>query len=82
MYQTIHENIIVSGSFKNASFKPEKFEWNRKDFQIDEITSLHNLRDGGVKKRRYAVVSSGNLYLLEYNLDKETWILEQIWIEG
>jgi hypothetical protein len=82
MYQIIHENINVAGVFSNHRFNPRKFEWKRREYPIHKISSIHDLRDGGVKKRRYAVLSAGNLYLLEYNLDQETWILEQIWLEG
>lgn len=93
MYQTISEAIWVLGIFKNASpaqhptnrgagFTPKKFKWNNRDYPIEAITSVHDFKDGGVEKRRYAVVSAGNLYLLEYNRREETWTLEQIWIEG
>lgn len=82
MYQTITETISVSGVFENGSFAPKKFNWNKRSYSIEEVTSIHELRDGGVIKRRYAVLSSGNLYLLEYNRREETWILEQVWMEG
>lgn len=82
MYQTISEAITVLGVFQNFSFIPKKFKWNNRIYSVDEITSIHQLRDGGVEKRRYAVTSKGNLYLLEYNRQQETWKLVQIWYEG
>lgn len=82
MYQTISEKIRVLGVFRNASFTPQKFNWNGKTYTIEKITGTHNLKDGGVFKRRYAAASGGNLYLLEYNRQEETWTLEQIWMEG
>jgi hypothetical protein len=82
MYQTISETITVAGVFKNSSFVPRKFKWNNKIYAIDEITSTHELQDGGVKKKRYAVISKGNLYLLEYHRQDEAWKLIQIWYEG
>lgn len=82
MYQTIDEAINVLGIFQNASFTPRKFKWNNRSYSIEKITSIHDLRDGGVVKRRYAVVSGANLYLLEYNRTEETWILSQVWCEG
>lgn len=82
MYQTISETISVSGVFENGSFAPQTFHWRQRTYSVEAITSSHTLRDGGVLKRRYAVLSSGNLYLLEYNRSEETWTLEQIWIEG
>lgn len=93
MYQTIGEAISVLGVFgkssptqnstdRGAGFTPKKFKWNNQTYLIDQITSIHDLSDGGVKKRRYSVVSGANLYLLEYNRTEETWKLEQIWHEG
>lgn len=82
MEQTIGETISVLGIFKNASFTPKKFKWNNHTYPIENITSIHELKDGGVVKRRYAVLSGPNLYLLEYNRQDETWELVQIWMEG
>lgn len=82
MYQTISEAITVLGIFQNSKFTPKKFKWNSQIYPIETITSTHELRDGGVKKRRYAVTSGANLYLLEYNRQQETWKLIQIWHEG
>ncbi len=82
MYQTISETIKVQGTFQNSHFIPQNFTWNNQDFSIDKITSIHNLKDGGVKKRRYSVTSNANLYLIEYNRDQETWELIQVWFEN
>lgn len=81
MYQTICETITVVGIFRNSEFIPKKFKWNNRTYLIDAITSTHELRDGGVQKRRYAVTSKANLYLLEYNRQEESWELIQIWHE-
>lgn len=92
MYQTINEAVSVLGIFEKASptqrptgcgagFTPKKFRWHNRTYPIEKITSIHSSRDGGVEKRRYAVISGANLYLLEYNRSKETWTLEQIWME-
>lgn len=82
MEQTISEKVSVLGIFQDASFTPKQFRWNNRSYTIEEITSVHERKDGAVVKRRYAVLSGGNLYLLEYNRREETWILEQIWMEG
>ena len=82
MYQTISEKIDVLGIFRNASFTPKKFKWNHRDYTIDEVTSIHERRDGGRLMSRYAVLSGGNLFLLEHDCGQETWTLEQIWMEG
>ncbi|OGY18385.1 MAG: hypothetical protein A2900_04060 [Candidatus Chisholmbacteria bacterium RIFCSPLOWO2_01_FULL_50_28] len=82
MYQTIGETISVLGIFRETSFVPKTFHWHNRAYPIEEITSIHEVKDESIKKRRYAVLSNGNLYLLEYNRTTETWILEQIWMEG
>lgn len=82
MYQTIREPVSVTGIFKNASFTPKDFKWNNRSYLIESITSIHEFRDGGLIKRRYAVISGGNLYLLEYDRQNQTWQLIQIWHEG
>ena len=82
MYQTIGEAIQVLGIFKQASFIPKKFHWHHRIYPIEKVTSTHEVLNGGVKKRQYAILSEGNLYLLEYNRQEETWTLEQVWYEG
>lgn len=82
VYQTISETINVLGIFRSGSFTPKKFNWQHQTYPIEEITSIHEVRDGGVVKRHYAIVSGSNLFLLEYNRNQETWKLAQIWSEG
>ena len=81
MYQRIHEEISVLGIFKNHKFIPKKFNWGNKTYSINEITLISDIKDGGVRKRLYSVVSSANVYRLEFNRETEAWLLEEIWLE-
>ncbi len=81
MYQTIGEDISVIGIFERGIFTPKKFKWRGNIFPIDQLCSVHNFKDGAVKKRRFSLMSGTTLYLIEFNRDLETWILQQIWVE-
>lgn len=80
-YQCINEIISVVGIYKNYTFIPHKFKWNQKIYPINQVTLTSNVKDGGVKKRLYSVVSQSNTYRLEFNRDTETWYLLEVWVE-
>ena len=82
MYQPIHEPVSVAGVYEQGKFRPVKFRWKEKLLPISEICSVHDFRDGSVQKRRFSVMASGNVYLLEFDRRQETWMLEQIWLES
>lgn len=82
MYEEVKEKISVAGIYDKAVFTPKKFKWKLRDYPIEQITLVSELRDGGVKKRMYSVMSAGNLYRLCFNRDSEAWILEAVWNEG
>lgn len=82
MYQPIHEPVSVAGVYEHGKFRPVKFRWKEKLLPISEICSVHDFKDGSVQKRRFSVMASGNVYLLEFDRRQETWILEQIWLES
>lgn len=81
MYQKISETVAVAGVYSASKFSPKKFQWRGRSFVISAVHSVHDFRDGTVKKRRFSVMAEKNLYLLEFNRDTETWLLEQIWVE-
>jgi len=78
MYQTISEAIQVSGFFKNNRFIPRQFKWKQQTFPIDRITGIHSLQRKGSEERRYAVISKGNFYLIQFIPLRESWKLLQI----
>jgi len=82
MYQTIGEEVSVAGAFAHSTFKPVKFQWQAKIYPVEEITLVNDIKDGGVRKRYYSVVSQGNLYRLCFNRETEQWLLEEVWYEG
>jgi hypothetical protein len=82
MYQTISEPIEVAGIYTKSTFIPKKFRWKNRVYPIQEITLQSDTRDGGVKKRLYSVVVGKELYRLTFNRDAESWLLEEVWIEG
>lgn len=81
MYQTIGEDISIIGIYKSGHFLPKKMQWRTNIFEIDQICSVHDFKDGAVRKRRFSMMSKHNLYLIEFNRDRETWSLEQVWVE-
>ena len=81
MYQTINEQIIIAGVYQANKFIPKKFKWGEKTYLVDEITLSSDFKDGGVRKRAYSVVSSGNVFRLEFNRETEGWWLREIWVE-
>lgn len=82
MYQPIHEPVSVAGIYENGKFRPVKFRWRQKLLNITEVCSVHDFRDGTVRKRRFSVMAQGTVYLLEFDRSQESWILEQLWIES
>lgn len=80
MYQTIHEAISMAGIYQNDTFKPVKFRWRHQLYEIEEVASVHDFKDGSILKRRFSVMSKGTLYLIEFDRHRESWMLEQLWI--
>ncbi len=81
MYQTIGEQISVIGVYAHQAFVPRKFLWQKKEYLIDKITFVTDIRDGATRKRCYAATSGANSYRLLFNRNEETWILDQLWVE-
>lgn len=81
MYQTIGEKIEVAGVYTHATFVPKKFRWKQREFPIETITFITQVRDGSVQQRMYSILSKGNLYRLMFNRDTELWTLAEIWCE-
>ncbi len=81
MLTPVGEPVAVLGSYAHATFSPRKFKWRERVFSITEVTFVTDVKDGGVKKRTYSVLSGGTLYRLEFNRDTEDWCLAEIWCE-
>lgn len=81
MYQTIHEQISVAGVYNQGKFSLRKFLWRQQEYTVDQVTLISNAKDGGVVLRYYSILSKHNVYRLLFNITKETWYIEEIWIE-
>lgn len=81
MYQIIGEKVSVIGVYTPGKFQPKKFQWRQQVFPIQKVHSVHDFKDGARRKRRFSVFAQGNIYLLEFDREIETWTLEQIWVE-
>lgn len=81
MYHPINEKVAVAGIYTSGKFSPRKFKWRSQTFEVNQICTVHDFKDGSVRKRRFSVMANRNVYLLEFNRDQEIWTLEQIWIE-
>ncbi len=78
MYQTIHEKIAVVGVYAQAQFTPRKFKWSSRTYVIDQITLTSDVKDGGVRKRIYSVLSGADFFRLEFNRETEVWWINLI----
>jgi len=82
MYQRIDEKIMVAGVYAGRVFQPKRFKWSSKLYEIEEITLVSDVKDGGRKLRLYSVVVKGTVYRLCFDRDSEAWRLEEVWFEG
>ena len=82
MYQRIGEKISVVGIYTSSTFQVKKFQWQQREFRVEKVNEVHDFRDGMMRKRRFSLLTDGNVYLIEFNRDTEVWTLEQIWMEG
>lgn len=80
-YQPIHDSIVVAGVYRQGKFTPKKFQWRNRTLQIDEITLVSDVKDGGVRKRLYSVVVGTDVFRLEFDRDNESWLLAEVWVE-
>lgn len=81
MYQSIRKRIAVAGVFNLAKFEPKKFKYKSREYAIQKITIAADVKDGGVRKRFYSVVSEDNVYRLSFNRENEIWMLEEVWVD-
>ncbi len=81
MYQTIHESIAVVGTYAKGAFCPRKFRWNNKVLSVETITLVSDFREGQTRKRMYALLCQGTVYRVLFDRDRETWMLEEVWME-
>lgn len=81
MYQRLHEQIEVLGIYAQAKFTPKKFKWKNKVYLVDQITLVADLKDGGVKKRFFSLMSNKELYRVIFDRENEKWWLEEKWVE-
>lgn len=80
MYHAIQEPISVAGIYERGQFRPVKFKWRQRVYQVEELCSQYDFRDGSIPKRRFSATVAGTTYLLEFDRHKESWTLEQIWL--
>lgn len=81
MFTKINEQIAVVGTYNHATFVPKKFLWRDRILKIDELTFVADSKDGGIHNRTYSVVSSGNVYRLQFNRDSEEWIIAEVYCD-
>lgn len=81
MFQPINEKITVAGVYRGSQFQPKRFLWRDKIFDVEAVTFMADVRNGGTKKRRYSVTSGPNAYRLLFDRLEESWRLEEVWAE-
>jgi hypothetical protein len=80
-YLTIHETVEVAGVYTPGHFRPTAFLWSGRKWNVSEITTVAQERDGGVQLRHYSVVANNQVCRLLFNRYTETWWLEEVWDE-
>jgi hypothetical protein len=80
MYHKIAEPVSVAGIYEHSAFRPVKFRWKQRLLTITEVCSVHDFKDGSIFKRRFSVAAEGTVYLLEFDRYRESWSLEEIWV--
>ena len=75
MYTEVNEAIEVLVHFSQGQFKPFRFLWNKRVFNIQRITTSYKSKDGGVLKYFFAVESQHNLYEISYTTANQSWLI-------
>ncbi len=81
MFQPIDEKVTVAGVYRGSKFQPKRFLWRDKIFDVEAVTFVADVKNGGTKRRRYSVTSGPNAYRLLFDRLEESWRLEEVWVD-
>jgi hypothetical protein len=81
MYAVINEPILVEAAFSAGKITPRFFIWNRKKYQVEEITYFWRSKIGSAPILHFAVTSYGSVYEISYNSKTSDWHLEKAYVE-
>lgn len=79
VYEPIREKISVIGLYAQGKLIPKKFLWNNKEFLIDQVTFVAEIKDASIRKRHYTVIVKNIAYRLLFDRTEEIWVLEEVW---
>jgi hypothetical protein len=81
MYTIIDEPILVGAIFSAGKVIPRFFIWNRRKYQVEEVTYFWRSKIGVAQILHFAVASYGSVYEISYNLKTSNWHLEKVYVE-
>lgn len=82
MYTQINSPISMIGVYQHGRFIPRKFLWQSKEYLVNQITFIHDLKNGGRKQRIYSIEAAGTIYRILFDRDDEQWTLQELWVDG
>jgi hypothetical protein len=79
MMLQIRENIRVAVIFGPGDrIRPVWFDWRRRKYEVRQVTSTWEERQGAATLFHFAVSDGGNLFELTYNAMAHTWRLAAV----
>jgi len=81
MYNEINEPILVGVIFSSGKIIPRFFIWNRRKYQIQEVTYFWRSKAGAFPVFHFAVTSYDSVYEISYNSNTSRWLMEKAYME-
>jgi len=81
MYNEINEPILVGVIFSSGRIIPRFFIWNRRKYQIQEVTYFWRSKNGSFPVFHFAVTSYDSVYEISYNSNTSRWLMERAYEE-
>ena len=81
MFEEIHEIIEVIVYFDGEKFRPIRFRWSGRAYQVSQINSTWSMRKGNIREYHFHVSTkeSGSFELI-YNTDNFVWKIGRVWL--
>lgn len=81
MYTEINEPILVGVIFSSGRIIPRFFIWNKRKYQIEEVTYFWRSKIGSFPIFHFAVTSYDSVYEISYNPNTSKWLIEKVYME-
>lgn len=81
MLETIDEPVEVEVLFGAIKIMPQRFWWQGREVLVKKMNLMHSTFAGRVKIFYFSVSDSTNYYKLEFNTEKLTWRLKEVYTD-